>query len=64
MCTLISWAFPAVAEQAGPYAFGFFGLMMIGQIIFAIRWMPETKGGTIEAMEHRLGFTPEHAKGG
>lgn len=64
MCTLISWAFPAVAEQAGPYAFGFFGLMMICQIIFAIRWMPETKGGTIEAMEHRLGFTPEHAKGG
>jgi hypothetical protein len=43
MCTLISWAFPAVAERAGTYAFGFFGLMMIGQIIFAIRWMPETK---------------------
>jgi len=63
MCTLISWAFPAVAEKAGTYAFGFFGAMMICQIIFAIRWMPETKGGTIEAMEHRLGFTPEHAKG-
>ena len=56
MCTLISWAFPAVAERAGTYAFGFFGLMMIGQIIFAIRWMPETKGGTIEDIEHRLGI--------
>ena len=64
MCTLISWAFPAVAQQAGPYAFGFFGTMMICQIIFAVRWMPETKGGTIEGMEHRLGFGPEHAKGG
>lgn len=62
MCTLISWAFPAVAEKAGPYAFGFFGLMMICQIVFAVRWMPETKGGTIEDIEHRLGFTPEHAK--
>lgn len=56
MCTLISWAFPAVAERAGPYAFGFFGLMMVCQIVFAVRWMPETKGGTIEDIEHRLGI--------
>lgn len=63
MCTLISWAFPAVAERAGTYAFGFFGLMMVCQIIFAIRWMPETKGGTIEDIEHRLGIGPEPAKG-
>ncbi len=60
MCTLISWAFPAVAEKAGTYAFGFFGLMMVCQIIFAIFWMPETKGGTIEDIEHRLGIGPEH----
>jgi SP family xylose:H+ symportor-like MFS transporter len=57
MCTLISWSFPAVAEKAGTYAFGFFGLMMICQIVFAIRWMPETKGGTIENIEHRLGIS-------
>ena len=56
MCTLISWAFPAVAERAGTYAFGFFGLMMVCQIVFAVRWMPETKGGTIEDIEHRLGI--------
>jgi len=63
MCTLISWAFPAVAEKAGTYAFGFFGVMMVCQIAFAIRWMPETKGGTIENMERRLGFGLKHAKG-
>lgn len=63
MCTLISWAFPAVAEKAGTYAFGFFGLMMVCQIIFAIRWMPETKGGTIEDIERRLGIEPEPAQG-
>ena len=63
MCTLISWAFPAVAEKAGTYAFGFFGLMMICQVIFAIRWMPETKGGTIEDIEQRLGIGTARAKG-
>jgi len=63
MCTLISWAFPAVAEKAGMYAFGFFGLMMVCQIVFAVRWMPETKGGTIEDIERRLGIGPEPAKG-
>lgn len=56
MCTAISWAFPAVAEKAGMYAFAFFGLMMIGQIVFALLWMPETKGGTIEDIERRLGI--------
>jgi len=63
MCTIISWSFPAVAEKAGTYAFGFFGTMMICQIIFAIRWMPETKGGTIEDIEHRLGIGPARTKG-
>jgi sugar porter (SP) family MFS transporter len=56
MCTLISWAFPVVAERAGTCAFGFFGLMMVCQIVFAVRWMPETKGGTIEDIERRLGI--------
>ncbi|MDD2349790.1 MAG: MFS transporter, partial [Kiritimatiellae bacterium] len=56
MCMLISWAFPAVVERAGTYVFGFFAVMMVCQIIFAIRWMPETKGGTIEDIEKRLGI--------
>lgn len=56
MCTLISWAFPMVAEKAGMYAFAFFGFMMVLQIIFAIKFMPETKGGSIEDIELRLGI--------
>ena len=46
---------PAVVERAGTYVFGFFAVMMVCQIIFAIRWMPETKGGTIEDRK-RLGI--------
>jgi len=56
MCTLISWFFPVVAEKAGTYAFGFFAFMMVIQLIWAIFFMPETKGGTIEDIEKRLGI--------
>ncbi len=56
MCTLISWAFPVVAEKAGTYAFGFFAFMMFIQLLWAVFFMPETKGGTIEDIEKRLGI--------
>ena len=55
MCTLISWAFPVVAESAGTWAFAFFALMMAVQLVWAVFFMPETKGGTIEDIEERLG---------
>ncbi len=56
MCTLISWAFPVVAERAGTCAFGFFAAMMALQLVWAVFFMPETKGGTIEDIEKRLGI--------
>ena len=57
MCTAISWAFPAVAERAGTWAFAFFACMMALQLVWAVFFMPETKGGTIEDIEKRLGIT-------
>jgi sugar porter (SP) family MFS transporter len=57
MCTLISWAFPAVAERAGTWAFAFFAFMMAVQLVWALFFMPETKGGTIEDIEKRLGIS-------
>ena len=56
MCTIISWAFPAVAERAGTWAFAFFAMMMAVQLAWALFFMPETKGGTIEDIERRLGI--------
>jgi SP family xylose:H+ symportor-like MFS transporter len=56
MCTLVSWAFPVVAEKAGTYAFAFFAFMMAVQVFWAVKYMPETKGGTIEDIEQRLGI--------
>ena len=55
MCTVISWAFPVVAEGAGMWAFAFFAFMMAVQLVWAVFFMPETKGGTIEDIEERLG---------
>ncbi len=56
MCTIISWAFPVVAASAGTWAFGFFAFMMLVQVIWAVFFMPETKGGTTEDIEARLGI--------
>lgn len=56
MCTVISWAFPVVAESAGTWAFAFFAFMMAVQLVWAVFFMPETKGGTIEDIEARLGI--------
>lgn len=51
---LVTWTFPVVAEKSGAWAFGFFGVMMVLQFIFAQKIMPETKGGKLEDIEQRL----------
>ena len=56
LCTLISWVFPMAAEKAGAWTFAFFGAMMAAQLVWAIFFMPETKGGTTEDVEKRLGI--------
>ena len=56
LCTLVSWFFPVVAERAGMCAFAFFAFMMALQLVWAVFFMPETKGGTIEDIEKRLGI--------
>ena len=57
LCTVVSWTFPAVAERAGMAAFAFFAAMMAVQLLWALFFMPETKGGTIEDVERRLGLS-------
>ena len=56
LCTIISWTFPMAAEKAGSWTFAFFAVMMGVQLVWAIFFMPETKGGTIEDIEKRLGI--------
>ncbi|MDW7691212.1 sugar porter family MFS transporter [Flammeovirgaceae bacterium SG7u.111] len=53
---LLTWTFPMVAEmgRGGFYAFTFFTIAMVGQLIFVLRVMPETKGKSLEELEKSL----------
>ena len=55
LCAAISWSFPVVAAASGAYAFGFFALMMVLQFFFVLRFLPETKGISLEELQKRLG---------
>ncbi len=63
MDAAVSWTFPVVAAASGAGAFGFFAVMMLVQVVFAWRIMPETKGVTLEELEVKLGIAaPELAQ--
>lgn len=54
MAAAISWTFPVFAEVSGGHAFAFFGAMMLLQVLFAWKVMPETRGATLEELELQL----------
>ena len=51
LCTAISWVFPVIAALSGAFAFGFFAFMMALQFVLVWKFLPETKGVSLEAME-------------
>ncbi|MEP6561129.1 MAG: sugar porter family MFS transporter [Nakamurella sp.] len=54
---VVSWSFPGIAAALGGGAtFLIFGICMVGQLIWVIRVMPETKGIPLEEMERELGL--------
>ena len=56
MAATISWIFPMVAEKSGGHIFTFFAVCMIGQLIWVMMKMPETKNISLEDMEKKLGI--------
>jgi MFS transporter, SP family, xylose:H+ symportor len=48
MAAAISWTFPMMAEWSGAGAFAFFAVMMVVQLFFALKIMPETRGSHLE----------------
>jgi sugar porter (SP) family MFS transporter len=56
MNAIIGWIFPILAASAGGAPFVFFSVMMIVQFFVVLTTYPETKGHTLEEMEHKLGM--------
>src|ERR1700676_3752544 len=53
---IIAYTFPQLAKSSGAYPFVFFGAMMVLQFFVVFFFYPETKGHTLEEMQHRLGI--------
>ena len=56
MNAAISWTFPMIAAAAGWMAFGFYAVCMVGQLLWVLRIMPETKGTSLERIQENLGI--------
>jgi MFS transporter, SP family, xylose:H+ symportor len=56
MAAVISWTFPLFASASGGYAFAFYAVMMVLQLIWVLSVMPETKGVSLEQIQKKLGI--------
>ncbi len=63
LCIGVSWGFPivvgestdpAVAGRSAAPAFAFFALMMVLQFVLVLKYLPETKGASLEELQQRL----------
>ena len=57
MAAVISQTFPIFAEQLGWRVFAIYGICMVGQLIWVLTVMPETKGVPLEEIQKKLGIT-------
>lgn len=59
MAAIISWTFPVIvsgSEMGGFYSFVFYSGMMLLQLLFIWKVMPETKGRSLEEIQKDLGI--------
>ena len=56
MAAAISWTFPIFAEASGGHIFTIYAICMVGQLIWVLLVMPETKGISLEKMQKLLGI--------
>lgn len=54
MAAVISQTFPMFAERLGWRIFAIYGIFMVGQLIWVLTVMPETKGVTLEEIQKKL----------
>ncbi|MEZ5073003.1 MAG: sugar porter family MFS transporter [Bacteroidales bacterium] len=55
MAALVAFLFPSITEKlGGGTTFLFFAVMMVLQLVFVLRLMPETKGKSLEAIQGEI----------
>jgi hypothetical protein len=47
----VSWSFPVMAATSSVMAFGFFAVMMVLQFVLVLKFLPETKGRSLEEIQ-------------
>ena len=55
-CAAVSWTFPIIAEWSGGVAFAVFSGMMVLQLVMVWKYLPETKGVSLEQIQRVLGI--------
>jgi len=56
MAAAISWTFPMIAAASGWMTFAFYALCMVGQLLWVLSVMPETKGISLEKIQKEMGI--------
>jgi sugar porter (SP) family MFS transporter len=56
MAAAISWTFPMIAARSGGHIFAFYAVCMVGQLLWVLFLMPETKGISLERIQKQLGI--------
>ncbi len=51
LCGAVSWSFPVVAGISASGPFVFFAVMMVLQFVLILKFLPETKGRTLEELQ-------------
>ena len=54
LCIGVSWTFPVLARHSGALAFAFFAVMMVLQFFLVLKYLPETKGVSLEQLQTQL----------
>ncbi|WP_040226851.1 D-xylose transporter XylE [Bhargavaea cecembensis] len=60
----ISSTYPAMMDFSGALTYGFYGLMSVLSALFVLKWVPETKGKTLEELEGLWGEEEEEVASG
>ena len=56
MAAAISWTFPIIASASGWMTFAFYAFCCVGQLVWVLTTMPETKGISLEKIQKELGI--------